>query len=363
VRIDRREIGRECRPYVIAEIGVNHDGDPERALAMVASAAEAGADAVKMQCFEADRLMSRAAKLAMYQKEAGERDPVEMLKRLELSLESMGRVVEAAHSLGLHAIVTIFSLELSESAVALGWDAYKVGSADVVNIPLIEKLAEAGKPLIISTGAATEEEIASTVPQYGDVFLHCVSSYPTPLECTHLAGIAALADLCREVCGSTVADSPTSRPIPVVGYSDHTPDVETGALAVAVGACVLEKHMTHDRTAVGPDHAASLEPGQFAEYVRLCHEAWERLGPRRIVVQDGEQDVRAVSRQSITTTRLLEPGHVLTRDDLTIKRPGTGLAPGLLDRVVGRVVCRSVEGDMPLVEEDVEGSISGEGGE
>lgn len=346
MRVGNRFIGPEHPPYIIAEVGVNHDGSTQRALELVEAAKQSGADAVKVQYFEASALMSRACRLAAYQATAGETDPIEMLAGLQLNRDAMAEVVRYAHSLDLHAIVTIFSIEHASLAIDLDWDALKVASPDIINTPLLTALAAARKPMILSTGAADAGEIARALRLCGDAALHCVSAYPTPEDHAQIAGIPALADL--------IAALHLSRSV-LVGYSDHTHSHDTGALAVVAGACVLEKHLTWSRSAKGPDHAASLDPALFARYVQRAHRAWSMLGPRRVIVQEIEQDVRTVSRQSITSTRDLTTGETLTREDLTIKRPGTGLLPALLDALPGRRLARDVPADTPLTSADVEG--------
>lgn len=355
MRIGDREIGPGQPAYVIAEIGVNHDGSADRALQLVDSAAAAGADAVKLQHFEATRLMSRASRLAAYQERAGERDPVEMLARLELPVDALGRVVDRAHERGIHAIVTVFSLELVAPASALGWDAYKSASPDIINRPLLEAMGATGRPLIVSTGAAAIEEVVRAAkwlrPLHDRLaFLQCVSCYPVPEGQAALDGIDAIGLALREF------DIP-------VGYSDHTEGEDTGHKAVAWhGATILEKHLTHDRTAAGPDHAASLDPDGLARYVALVRrgeELGERLDPgawspsatKRI--NDCEWDVRTASRQSVVSTREIEEGQTIERADLTIKRPGTGIEPFRIDEVVGRRAARTVEADMPLTDDDI----------
>lgn len=363
-------------PYVIAELGVNHDGDVEKCLRLTREAAQAGAHAIKLQLFEADRLMGKAAKLAAYQRAAGERDPIEMLRRLELSIDEMAPVVELAHRLHLHAIVSVFSVELVEVAQQLAWDAYKAASPDIINKPLLMAMAGTGKPLIISAGASTLQEVGRALTWLRDIkdrlaVLQCVSSYPTPFEQAELPGIAAIGDIFDGV----------------VGYSDHTDSLKTGALAVIAGAAILEKHFTYDRMAVGPDHSASLMADEFDKYRKyalLAKRYREDPAARQYLdtfldleqekrayamvqrireeinavekvkrVLAIEQDVRTVSRQSLTAVRDLAAGHVLTRGDLTIKRPGTGLAPFELEHVVGKKLTRAVEADMPVMAGDV----------
>jgi N,N'-diacetyllegionaminate synthase len=368
--IGSREIGPASPPYVIAELGVNHDGSVEKAIELTRAAAQAGADAIKLQLFEADRLMSRASRLAGYQAAAGETDPVEMLRRLELPLEAMSRIVDCAHGLNLHAIVTVFSYELVEPSRTLAWDAYKSASPDIINRPLLDAVAEVGPPLIISTGASTLQEVARALSWLHHIrdrlaVLQCVSSYPTETADAELGGIAAIADIF---------------PGPV-GYSDHTKGVLTAALAVALGARILEKHLTLDKNAPGPDHAASLRPDELATYVdyaKKAHDAKEHLrsvhppsdllsfiGAAEKISSPGttfervkrvlgiEEDVRRVSRQSLTTTRALPAGHTITREDLTIKRPGTGIPPYRLSQVLGRATRCPLEEDVPVKDEDL----------
>lgn len=349
MNIGTRKIGPTEPPYIIAEIGVNHDGDARRAVALTTLAARAGADAVKFQLFEADRLMSRAAKLAAYQAAAGETDPVQMLRRLELRSDSLHACVRAAHTLGIHAIVSVFSVELVAPSLELEWDAYKSASPDIINEPLLSAMAGTGKPLIVSTGASTPEEITRAAtwlrPRRERIaFLQCVSAYPTPPELAALEGIAGV----RSAAGEPV------------GYSDHTQAIETGAMAVRAGACILEKHFTDSCRRAGPDHRASLEPEAFAQYVTLARRA-ARDGvappgvPGEKRVLEIEQDVRRASRQSLVTTRDLPAGHTLAATDLTIKRPGTGIPPFEGAGVLGRRLRRSVAADTPLSFEDVAG--------
>ncbi|MBK7406489.1 MAG: N-acetylneuraminate synthase family protein [Phycisphaerales bacterium] len=265
MRIRDRQIGQDAPPYVIAEIGVNHDGSVERAIELVEAADSAGADAVKLQLFRTDLLMSGASKLAAYQAAAGETDPIEMLRRLELSAAQMRPVMERAHDLGLHAIVTVFSVDLVAEAERVvdacgGWDAYKSASPDIINRPLLEAMAATGRPLIVSTGASTMEEVRRAVGWLGSArdrlaLLQCVSSYPVPEGQDGLGGIGALREAFPDI---------------PVGYSDHTDRVETSGLAVACGASLLEKHLTYDKTADGPDHLASATREELCEYVRCA---------------------------------------------------------------------------------------------
>ncbi len=326
---------------VVAEIGVNHDGDVGLAHRLIDSAAQAGADAVKFQYFRPDRLLSQQAELAGYQrgKAASQR---ELLDRLTLSLDALGRLVEAAHACGLAAVVTPFSPADPAELAALGLDAIKTASPDAVNPPLLEACRALGLPMLISTGTCDLEELSFAAELLrrhaaGGVLLHCVSSYPTPMDEAHLGAIGLMRER---------LDLP-------IGYSDHTPGVLTGALAVVAGAVVLEKHLTHDRSAPGPDHAASLDAAQLRAYIAHVREAQQALGVSAKCVTDIERDVRRVSRQSVCVVRDLPGGHVLSADDLTVKRPGTGLPAMQLSGVIGRRLSRAVAADNLLMAEDL----------
>lgn len=359
MNIGRRQIGDGAPVYIIAELGVNHDGSASRALELVEAAAASGADAVKFQLFRADLLMSRASRLAAYQKDAGERDPTAMLRRLELPLDAMRPLIARAHALGVHAIVTVFSLDLVLDANTLDWDAYKTASPDIIHCPLLDALAATGRPLIVSTGAAELAEVqraASWLAGASDrlALLQCVSSYPTPAEDASLGAMSALRSIFRGP----------------VGYSDHTREVDTGELAADLGAAILEKHFTLDKRAPGPDHAASLEPGEFRRYAELARDGSllrlrvgpegpttsdPRIGPPEKRVLPCERDVRNVSRQSIIARHDLAAGTRLTQQDLTFKRPGTGLEPWRLPDILNHRLARDIQADTPLTAADVEG--------
>ena len=331
-------------PMVIAEIGVNHDGDPDRALSLVDAAADAGADAIKMQWFEAERLLSDSADLVDYQRSSGETDPVGMLDRLALDRDAMVAVVERARCRGVKALVTVFSPELVPLAAGLDWHGFKTASPDLVNRPLLEALASDGRPLILSTGGSTMSEVGEALHWLGSgsvALLHCVSSYPTPPEDAALGAIPVLAG---------------DFGLPV-GYSDHTTDTRTGGLAVCAGATILEKHLTWSNDATGPDHAASLEPSAFAEYVAFARSARLMFGRRRKEVLPIESQVREGARQSLAPTRDLAAGTIIKASDLTTMRPGHGISPARLHEVVGSRLTRDVrrgallhESDLPVQE-------------
>jgi N-acetylneuraminate synthase/N,N'-diacetyllegionaminate synthase len=344
LEIDGREVGPGRATFVVAEIGVNHDGCLARARELVAAAASAGADAIKLQLFRADRLLHASAGLAAYQQASGESSATDMLRRFELTVEDVEAVVAEARRVGLVPLATPFSPEDVEVVARLKLPAVKLASPDLVNPLLTDAASDLGLPMLLSTGAATQAEIADAVARLRArearfALLHCVSSYPTPVA---VAAIGRVATLQRQFDV-------------VVGYSDHCPHPLAGPLAVAAGASVIEKHLTYDRGATGPDHAASFDPGQLADYVRSIRDAEQLLGrsDEDRETHPAEADVRIGSRQSLVLRRDLVRGAMLTRDDLTCQRPGTGIAAARLDDICGRRLARPLAAGTMLAENDL----------
>lgn len=330
--IDGRMIGLGRPTFVIAEIGVNHDGSVRKAQELVHVAAHCGADAVKIQLFRASLLMHPSAGFAEYQRERTRaQSPADMLRQYELSADDVRRVVQSIREKGMVPLATPFSPADVETVGALDLPAVKIASPDLVNRPLLARAAALGKPMLVSTGAATLEEVERTVGWLNKWFvpfalLHCVSAYPVP---TSQANLCWIQELARQFG------------VPL-GYSDHTTEVSAGALAAAAGAVVVEKHLTYDRSAKGPDHTASADPDQFFRYVKQIREADEMRGAPGKRVLDVEQDVLRLSRQSLVVRREMKPGDVLRVQDLTVQRPGTGLSPALIEEAVGKKFLRAV---------------------
>ena len=320
-----RPVARDADVFVIAEIGVNHDGSVDRAVELVGSAREAGADAVKLQLFRADRLVHASATAASYQvANCGAVDQASLLSRFELTPGAVAKVVEAIRSAGLVPIATPFSIADVELIESLDLPAIKLASPDLVNLPLLDRAMSTGRPLLLSTGAATLDEIDATVSRletHPFALLHCVSAYPTPVDAAHLSWVNKLEN---------------RFPALPIGYSDHTDQPMAGALAVAAGARVIEKHLTWNRDAIGPDHRASFDPSQFADYVQSIRTAQRLLGSGTKRVLPIEDDVRRLSRQSLVLARNVEAGQSLQRDDLEVRRPGTGIPAASFEAIVGR---------------------------
>lgn len=331
VELDGRWWGAPARVMVVAELGVNHDGSPEIALRLVDAAVAAGADAVKLQLYRAERLIHPSSAFAEYQKKSsGASSVIEMLRKYELSDADVKRILQYARQRGLVPLVTPFSPEDVALIAQLDMPAIKIASPDLVNWPLLRAAAGLGKPMLVSTGASTLDEVATAIrwlDSWGAqiVLMHCVSTYPAPGELANLSWITELAEFLLPV-----------------GYSDHTTQLLCGALSVAAGACVIEKHLTHDRAAAGPDHSASADPAEFKQYVSQIRQAEQFMGHRGKRVLAAEQDVRRVSRQSLVVRRDIQPGEKIAEQDLTVQRPGTGLPAAQLPSVVGRVVIRAV---------------------
>ncbi len=326
MKILDRTISPVSPVLVIAEIGVNHDGQVDRALELVHHASAAGADAVKLQIFNARTLMHQSTAYAGYQTDrCDEASATEMLAGYELSNQELTLVVDAIRRAGMIPIATPFSLEDVARVEELALPAIKIASPDLVNRPLLQRAVSSNKPLLISTGASTLAEIQATavwLQQWRASFalLHCISAYPTESRDANLCWIADLA----------------ARFTVPIGYSDHTTEILAGPLAVAAGARIIEKHLTYDRAAKGPDHAASFDPAQFKQYVDSIRQAEIFCGVPGRRVLDVERDVRTVSRQSLVLRRDLLPGEKVGQNDLTIQRPGTGIPAADLEKVIGR---------------------------
>jgi len=314
---------RRC--IVIAEAGVNHNGSIELALRLVDAAAEAGADAVKFQTFRAERLVTAEAGKAAYQKAAtGEGESqLEMLRRLELDESAHVRLRDHAHSRGLTFLSTPFDEQSADFLETLGMGIFKIPSGEITNLPFLRHIAGKNKPIILSTGMCCLGEVEAALEALGAAevtLLHCVSKYPADPADLNLRAMETL----RQAFG---------RP---VGFSDHSLGIDMPIAAVALGAVVIEKHLTLDCSLPGPDHRASLEPAAFKAMVASIRRVEEALGDGRKHPVPGEREVASVARKSIVAARDLPAGTVLSLEMLAMRRPGTGLSPAMFPQVLGR---------------------------
>jgi N-acetylneuraminate synthase/N,N'-diacetyllegionaminate synthase len=334
VEIGGRLVGSGAPCFLIAEAGVNHDGDLELAHRLVEAAAVAGADAVKFQTFNADRVAAATAPKADYQLKTTSRDEsqVEMLRRLELDLDAHRALKEAAEEEGLVFLSTPFDAASIDLLDELGVSAFKVASPDLTNMQLLEEIGRRGRPVFLSTGLATLAEVETGVQALRDagsseiVVLHCISEYPAAAADANLRAMATIA-------------AATGCP---VGFSDHTEGVEVALAAVALGACALERHVTLDRARPGPDHAASLEPDELAHLVAAVRTVEAALGSGVKQPTAAERRNAPVVRRSLAAASDLAVGTVLSADMLVALRPGTGVAPTQMSEIVGRRLARSV---------------------
>jgi N-acetylneuraminate synthase len=332
--IGDRKVGAGQPCFIIAEAGVNHNGRSDLALKLVDAAAEAGADAVKFQTFRAERLASPGAPKAAYQVKTtgGGESQFEMLKRLELSAEAHRELVARARERGIVFLSTPFDEESADFLDGLGAAALKIGSGELTNLPLVAHVARKGKPVIISTGMSWLAEVEAAVRAVEEAgnrqvaLLHCVTNYPADPADANLRAMRTL----EQAFG-----------VPV-GYSDHTVGIEVALAAVALGACIIEKHFTLDRSLPGPDHQASLEPAELAALVRGIRAVEKALGTGRKQPAPAEAETARAARRSLVMAKDAPAGTVLTESHVALRRPGTGLPPAMLKSVVGRTLRRDV---------------------
>ncbi len=326
------------RVFVIAEAGVNHNGRLDLALALVDAAATAGADAVKFQSFRAEDLALPGAATAAYQRSStGAADQLAMLRALELDAAAFAAIAARCRARGIEFMSTPFSESAVDELIALGVQRLKLASGEITNRPLLEHAAAARRPLLLSTGMATLDEVRTAIgwidAAWGDTpptpapgvdgalaVLHCTSAYPAPDAALNLRALATLAQACA---------------LPV-GYSDHSRGNTAALAAAALGARVVEKHITLDCTLPGPDHAASSEPAAFAELVTELRRLETMLGDGVKAPHAEELDVRAVARRSVVLARDLPAGAALQRTDLMLRRPASGIPAAALADVVGQ---------------------------
>jgi N,N'-diacetyllegionaminate synthase len=324
---------------IIAEAGVNHNGDLDTARKMIEVAASSGADYIKFQTFKTEKLVTASARKASYQEiQTGtEGSQFSMLKKLELNEQDHIGLMEHSRKFGIRMISTPFDEESAEMLNRLNVELFKVGSGDLTNILLLRQLAKYNKPLILSTGMADLPEIrqaleivtAAGLPKSRITLLHANTDYPTPYTDVNLLAM------------QTMASEFGVR----VGYSDHTDGIEVAIAAVALGALVIEKHFTLDRNMEGPDHKASLEPAELHALVRSIRNIELALGSSKKEPSAGEKKNMAAARKSIVAACPIYKGEQFTPENLTVKRPGTGICPLRWDKIIGTFALRDYRTD------------------
>ena len=325
------------RVFVIAEAGVNHNGDIEIAKQLIDAASEAGADAVKFQTFQADSLVCRTAKKAEYQLETTDRTETQydMLKKLELTPQMHRELIEHCIKRNIMFLSTPFDLESIKLLSELGMQIYKIPSGEITNLPYLREIAKQQKKIILSTGMSSMDEVKAAVNVLKNngtediTLLHCNTQYPTPISDVNLLAMVKM----REETG-----------LPV-GYSDHTQGIEVPIAAAALGAEVIEKHFTLDRKMEGPDHKASLEPQELMQMVVGIRKIESALGSNIKQVSESEMTNVAIVRKSIVAAANIKRGDKYTEKNITTKRPATGISPMLWDEIIGKTADRDYKVD------------------
>jgi len=318
------------KTLIIAEAGVNHNGDISSAKQLIDVAAEAGADLVKFQTFNADRLVTRTAKKANYQKKTTDssESQYEMLSRLELTEAMHLELIAHCEMRNIGFLSTGFDIESIDLLSNLGQEYFKVPSGEITNLPYLRHIGQLRKKIILSTGMSTLGDIEAAIdilesactPRTKITILHCTTEYPTPMTEVNLRAMQSI----HAAFGTAV------------GYSDHTQGVEVAIAAVAMGATVIEKHFTLDRNLPGPDQQASLEPVEFVAMVRAIRNIEAALGDGIKRLTPSEVRNKLVARKSLIASQEIKAGELFTAENITTKRPGTGISPMQLDKVLGR---------------------------
>jgi len=345
IRVGQRLIGAGRRVYLVAEIGINHNGDMELAEQTIRAAAGAGADAVKFQNYRTEDFVRDPDLKYTYAQNGREicESQMALFKRCELSASQLRRLKGCCDTCGVGFHSTPTSPQGIRDLLEVGVEVLKNGSDCLTHVPLLRALGATGLPVVLSTGMATLDEIAEAVGTVrgagagGMILLHCTSAYPTPPSDVHLRKIPTLA----RAFGCPV------------GFSDHSSGMDAALGAVALGACWIEKHFTLDRTLPGPDHAFSSDPQEFRQLVEGVRTLELQLGDARIGPSPAERPGRNGFRLSCAAAHDLPAGRLLTLDDLSFARPGTGLPPALAHLLVGRPLRRDRKAGVPLGMEDV----------
>jgi len=318
------------KTFIIAEAGVNHNGKIKLAYKLIDAAKEAGADAVKFQTFVPEKTVSKLADKAKYQKETTDQNEsqLEMIKKLALSFEDHKKLLEYCNNINIKFLSSTFDLDSVDFLNKLGLDTFKIPSGEIINLPYLRKIGSLNKKLIMSTGMANLGEVESAIDvlvnsgtkRENITILHCTTNYPCPYEEVNLKAMLTLKEAFKLS----------------VGYSDHTLGIEVPVAAVAMGATVIEKHFTLDKNMNGPDHKASLEPDELKAMVKAIRNIEKSLGDGIKKPNNSEIDIMQVARKSIVASKYIKKHEIFSEDNITVKRPGTGISPMKWDEVIGR---------------------------
>lgn len=332
--------------YIIAEVGPNHNGSIEKAQDMVENLASIGVDAVKFQLNFPENCYSRDSFKPSYQiANDKESSPLEMSKKYQLTFDEHIRLSEACSKYGVDYLCTAFEMEsLQFLTNNIGMPYYKIPSGEILTVDMLEHIAGQKKPILLSTGMASYDEIEESVQVINKdrnkdiTILHCISNYPTPAEDVNL---------------NVMLEIKSRFNVPI-GFSDHTLGNDAAIAAVALGATVIEKHVTYDKNAEGPDHKASATISEFASLVKSIRNVEKMMGTREKFFSEDELEIKRAARKSIVTTQNLPKDHVIREEDLCFKRPGFGFKPTVRDTIIGRKVFKEIEADRVIFEEHLQ---------
>jgi N,N'-diacetyllegionaminate synthase len=324
---------------IIAEAGVNHDGDLQKAKELILAAASAGADIVKFQTFSAERLVTQAAQKAEYQKQitGSHESQFEMLQRLELTKNMHEELMEECQKYSIQFLSTAFDIHSVDMLAALGLELFKIPSGEITNLPYLRHIGGLRKSVILSSGMATLSEVLDALvvlenagtPRNSITVLHCTTEYPAPIKDVNLRAMLTI----RDRLGVRV------------GYSDHTLGTEVAIAAIAMGATVIEKHLTLDRQLPGPDHRASLESGEFQKMVAGIRNIEQALGDGIKRPSSSELKNIPIARKSLVCQSSIRAGELFSEKNLTTKRPGSGISPMRWNEVIGKIAKRNFDSD------------------
>jgi N,N'-diacetyllegionaminate synthase len=332
--------------YIIAEVGPNHNGSLERALIMIEELSAIGVDAVKFQISKLENAYSKDAFKPAYQKKNDkEKSPLEMSKKFQLPFEEHLKLSKACSKYGVDYLCTAFEMEsLRFLTKKIEMPYYKIPSGELLTVDMLEHIAGQKKPILLSTGMASYDEIEKSVnilnkDEIKDItILHCISNYPTPAEDVNL---------------NVMLEIKSRFNVPV-GFSDHTLGNDAAIAAVALGATVIEKHVTYDKNVEGPDHKASATIAEFSSLVKSIRNVDKMMGTNEKVFSEDELEIKKSVRKSIVTTQYLPKGHVISKQDICFKRPGFGFKPIDREKVIGRKVIKGIEADRVILEEHLQ---------
>ncbi|NMB99409.1 MAG: N-acetylneuraminate synthase [Thermoanaerobaculaceae bacterium] len=334
--INKRKIGNGHPCFIIAEAGVNHNGKLGLAFKLVDAAKDSGADAVKFQTFKAENLVLKGAPQANYQKKNAKfKDQYEMIKSLELKFQDFVKIKERCDKRNIIFLSTPFDEESATFLNQINVPAFKIGSGDFNNLPLLKEIVKFGKPLILSSGMSDLKEVKKVIGKLKQIglkkmaLLHCVSSYPAPYSDVNLNVVKKFKSL---------FDFP-------IGFSDHTLGVHIPIAAVSLGANIIEKHFTLDRKMEGPDHKASLQPEELKEMVKMLRDVESALGEAKKKIVSSEENTLQVARKSLVAKVNIKKGERIKRDMVVSKRPFGGIDPMMIDKLIGKIAKIDIKKD------------------